>query len=245
MNDIFAVTSGKGGVGKSTVSVSLAAAFEKMGRKVLIIDMDEGLRCLDLMLGVSESVVFDLSDILNGESVSSALYPVPGHKGICLIPAPVRFENSLDGRKLAALVNFLSEKFDEVILDFPAGLDFRLYEFLPDYTVFLTVANPDPVSVRDAEFVGKELSRMEKRKVRLIINKFLSDYVKKGIYSNIDDIIDTSEIQLIGIVPYDKKLPIYSSRSEILCKGKTFKAFTRIAKRLDSQNVPLPKVKKI
>ena len=88
MGQVYAVTSGKGGVGKSTVAVGLASAFVQLGKKVLLVDMDEGLRCLDLMLGVDKSAVFDLSDILMGKEIDDAVYSVDGYNGLYLVPAP-------------------------------------------------------------------------------------------------------------------------------------------------------------
>ena len=243
MDKLFAVTSGKGGVGKSTLSSGIAAAMAKE-ESVLLIDMDEGLRCLDLMLGVSEAVVFDLADVLDGIDLSSAVYSVPGYDRLFLIPAPAK-STGINAEKFGEFLRSVLEKYDKVIIDFPAGIDFTLYEVLPDYTVFLTVCTPDPVSLRDASLVGQELARINKKNVRLIINRFDLSYIKDGVYLSVDDMIDRAAIRLGGIVPFDIALPLSQAVSVLPKKGNAKKAFERIAKRLCGEDVKLPKPKKI
>ena len=119
MNNVFAITSGKGGVGKSTVASCLAAATEKLNKKVVLIDLDEGLRCLDLMLSVSESVVLDLSDVFSGHDANSAIYPVKDHPFIFLLPAPA-FYGNIDEDSFGDFIREAAEHFDLVIVDFPA-----------------------------------------------------------------------------------------------------------------------------
>lgn len=240
---VFAVTSGKGGVGKSTVSVGLALAFCSKEKNVLLVDMDEGLRCLDLMLGVDKSAVFDLSDILLGKEISDAVYYPKNIKGLSVIPAPSKI-GMIDAFGLANFANDAEKKYDVVIFDFPAGIDFSLYTALPKKTMFLTVACPDPVSVRDASVVKLELDRAE-LKSRMIINKFDYDIIRHGIHKNIDDIIDTAAIQLIGIVPSSEELGYFSVLHKLKRKGNSMKAFLRITDRLEGKNVLLPKPKKI
>lgn len=244
MDKLFAVTSGKGGVGKSTLSATLSAALAKMGNKVLLIDLDEGLRCLDLMLGVSENIVFDLADVLSGADAHSAIYPVNDCKGLYLMPAPARhgeINPQLFGEFLReALLNF-----DKVVVDFPAGIDFTLYKTLPDYTVFLTVCTGEPVSLRDAALVGEKLATEGKTNVRLIINRFDISYIKDGIYSSIDDMIDRAGIRLVGIVPFDITLALSFAASRLPKKGNAKKALDRIARRLCGEDIKLPPPKKI
>ncbi len=244
MNNVFAITSGKGGVGKSTVATCLAAAAEKADKKVLLIDLDEGLRCLDIMLNVSESIVLDISDLFNGEDAQSAIYQVPEHPGIFLLPAPVN-RGGIEEETFGELVKSLAEDYDIVIVDFPAGIDMRLYKALPDTTRFITVTGPEPVSIRDAGIVADKLLEIGKRRNRLIINRFDYSYIKSGIYKNVDDIIDSSNVQLIGIVPNDIKLTLSQAKGHLAKKGNAVRAFNRIIRRLDGENVPLPKAKKI
>ena len=244
MDKLFAVTSGKGGVGKSTLSAGVAAALANMGSSVLLIDLDEGLRCLDLMLGVSENIVFDLADVLGGANAQSAIYPVPDCKGLYLMPAPAR-HGEIDPELFGAFLREALLNFDKVVVDFPAGIDFTLYKALPDYTVFLTVCTGEPVSLRDAALVGEKLAEEGKNNVRLVINRFDVAYIKDGIYSSIDDMIDRAGIRLVGIVPFDISLSLSFAASKLPKKGNAKKAFDRIAKRLCGQDVKLPRPHKI
>ena len=141
MGKIFAVTSGKGGVGKSTVSVGLSLAFSKQNHKVLLVDMDEGLACLDIMLGIEEPCIFNLSDILLGKEISDVVYKSQRNENIHLIPAPETV-GTIDAFAFATFVNTVKDLYDIVIFDFPAGVDFSLYTCLPKETLFITVAFP-------------------------------------------------------------------------------------------------------
>lgn len=236
------VTSGKGGTGKSTVSSALAFAFSKMNKRVLLIDLDEGLRCLDLMLGVDSSVVFDLSDLLSGGSFSNSVYPVP-NTNISLIPAPQDL-NSINPAIFGKLIERVTNVYDVIILDFPAGVDFTLLEAVGKNAQTVAVCNPDPVSVRDATAVCNKLPP-KKYEPRLIINRFDMEYIKNGIYQNIDDIIDTAGMRLIGIVPLDKELMLLSVNHTLKPKGRAQKAADRIAARLCGEEIRLPRLKKI
>ncbi len=164
MGKTIAVTSGKGGTGKSTVAVGIAMSFSRLGKKVLLIDLDAGLRCLDLMLGIDEKVVFDLWDVLSGRPLEDAVYPAANHENIFLIPAPAKFKE-LSSPAFREMLKKVNADYDITILDFPAGIDFRLYEALLPKTQMITVCNPDPVSVRDAAVVCENLPTFEKAPV--------------------------------------------------------------------------------
>ncbi len=244
MNNVFAITSGKGGVGKSTVASSLAAAAEKLGKKVVLIDLDEGLRCLDVMLGVSEDILLDISDVLKGEDLFDALYKIPERENLYLLAAPSS-RDMINEEAFGELIRKLANEFDAVFVDFPAGIDMRLYKQMPDTTRFITVTGPDPVSIRDAGFMADSLYKNSKVHNRLIINRFEYSFIKSGIYSGIDDIIDSSRIRLIGIIPNDINLPLAQAKGKLCKKGRSIKAIDRIIKRLYGEDIPLPKAKKI
>lgn len=243
MGICLATTSGKGGTGKSTVSCGLSIAFSKMGKRVLLVDMDEGLRCLDLLLGVDHKVVFDLADILGGAPIANATYTLPQNQLISVIPAPSEVGN-ITSEALSDFAQKVKTVYDVVIFDFPAGLDFSLYTAIGDDAQFLTICNPDPVSVRDAAAVCARLPQTQ-YDARLIINRFDAEYIKKKIYNNIDDIIDISGFRLLGLIPQNSELMLLSVTHKISKKSKAFKALCRIAKRLNGENVRLPKIKKI
>ncbi|MBO5873295.1 MAG: AAA family ATPase [Clostridia bacterium] len=241
---IVAVTSGKGGSGKSTFSVQLSIAFEKLGKRVLLIDMDEGMRCLDMLLGASESLIFDLSDAIAGKELELCLLEVRKHNNIMLLAAPSSkglFEYSDFGQFIRGLD---PQKYDTVIIDLPAGLDAELYKALPVDTEFVCICNPNQVSVRDAANVGELLNNIGRRG-RLVINRFEKYFVKNILFDNIDDIINETKLGLLGIVPESEGLRYAFCTGKFLTRGTDFKAFLRIASRLCGKDVKLPKLKKI
>ena len=241
MSTTICTVSGKGGTGKSTVSCGLGIAAALSGKSVLLIDLDCGLRCLDLIFGIEESVVFDLSDALESLDISKAAYKSLYYENIRVIAASSDV-NSIDFSKLKLLVDKAKQSYDIIILDFPAGADFDNYNIFTD-AVFLIVSGADPISVRDAAVISSGIKSATPP--RLIINRFDYDMIKCGMYKNIDDIIDTSLTQLIGIVPADSELLLISSAHKLKPKGRAIKAFNRIIKRIQGEDVRLPRLKKI
>lgn len=243
MGKIFAVISGKGGTGKSTFSVGLATALSDYGQRVLVIDLDTGLRCLDILFGVEKDIVFDLGDLLDGKEISDAVYDVPHLDGVKLIPAP-QTVSDINIQDLCALTDRLRDGYDVIILDFPAGIDVGMMSALAKRLEFITVCNLDPVSVRDAVAVCKVLDDVN-ASARLVINRFTLDSVKSGKALNIDDVIDSSGIRLVGIVPQNDALTLLGVRHKIPKRSGASKAFHRIAQRLLGREVRLPAPKKI
>ncbi|MBR6743552.1 MAG: AAA family ATPase [Clostridia bacterium] len=243
MNKIIAVTSGKGGTGKSTFSVGLALALKKAEKSVLMIDMDSGLRCLDLLLGVDEQVIFDISDALAGKPLDACVLHSPKYSGVDLIPAAIN-EFCPSAEDFGNFVEKVSRLYDVVIIDCPSGSDFTLYSMLPRATEFVCVCNPNPVSVRDTATVGSRL-RAIGRNGRIIINKYDYYCIGNSVFKTLDDLIDISGLKLLGIIPLSLKLEIAFYGGYFPIKGKEFKAYKRIATRLMGESVPIPKLSKI
>ena len=242
MGLILATTSGKGGVGKSSVACLLGLTFARKGDNVLLVDMDEGLGSLDLMLGLEGSAVADLSDALTSKDISDVAYATDT-PNLSLIPAP-KVLGSVEGELFKSFVKRADEIFDVVIFDFPAGLDFSLYSLMPVKTQFICVATPDPVCVRASSAVGLRLEELGLNS-RLIINRFdLKEHKKRG-YKGIDGIIDTASIRLLGIIPESEEINKLSVKHSLKKRGKPAKALLRITERLRYKNIPLPKLKKI
>jgi septum formation inhibitor-activating ATPase MinD len=206
--------------------------------------MDAGMRCLDMLLSVSERLVFDLSDAAMGRDLSSCLLYPEKYSGLALLPAPAEKGLVSEENLKAFLEGLENEEFDLVVADLPAGCDTSLYKCFPTHTDFICVCNPNPVSVRDGATVGRILREIH-RNGFLLINRFEPYYIQNPVFSNLDNIIDETGLKLLGIIPESEKLAFAFLDCNFPARGKVWKAFTRTAKRILGENVPLPKLKKI
>ncbi len=241
---VLTMVSGKGGTGKSTVSCALGAAFAAMGHKTLLIDADEGLRCLDLMLGMSEQIAFDLGDLLAGNcEANDAIKPVPSVKGLYLLPAP--FSAGVIGDRLSPLVEKLKGTFERIIIDSTAGVGAGFTSAAACADEVVAVVGCDPVSIRDARNICELLREVNPAKRRMILNRFDYKASQKSIIPHIDNIIDSAAMRLLGIVPYDAQLALSAVSGKAPTKGRGYRAMVRIAHRIDGKNINLPKLKRI
>lgn len=241
MSITICTVSGKGGTGKSTVSSGLAIAAAELGKKVLLVDLDCGLRCLDMMFGIDDIIVFDLNDALNDMNLCKTVYHAKKYSNISIIPAPAKSER-IDFLKLRTLLNSAKFDYDYIILDFPAGLDFDDYSVFAD-ALFLIVSGADSVSVKDAGIISEGI--VSDKPPRLIINRFDLNMLKANLVNDIDTVIDNSATRLIGIVPADGELLLLNNIHCLKPNGRALKAFTRIIRRISGEDVLLPKLKKI
>ncbi|MBR0465909.1 MAG: AAA family ATPase [Clostridia bacterium] len=239
----FGIVSGKGGTGKSTVSYGLSVAFSKMNKSVLLVDLDEGLRCLDTIMGLDKKVTNDLSDLLFGAPIENAVYKSEIYENLNLVPAPcdtgvINYVNLSDFHKR------VSKIYDIIIYDFPAGIDVDKLTAIGDEAKFIIVSNSDGISLKDAAAVKNNLPKT-KEEPRIIINRFFNEFIKDGIWGSIDDMIDASGLRLIGIVPSSLEAATLSVSHKFAKNSRVFSAFQRIAKRLCGEEVLLPKINKI
>lgn len=236
------ITSGKGGVGKSTVSVGLGRALAQRGRRVLLIDCDAGLRSLDRMTGTEEKLVFDISDVVHGRCApAEAIYPCAEEESLFLLPAPSSGENMIRPAVMRKLVPFLKKYYDHILLDSPAGVGdgFRAAACAADRA--LIVCTPDPVCVRGASSVKSLLKNLDVNDSRLIINRFNGRFFSEtGVFGDLDGVIDAAGSRLFGVVPEDFSL------AAAFLKGKRAKesssgmmALSRMAGRLEGEDIPL------
>ena len=241
---VLVVTSGKGGVGKSTVCIGLACSFCRNGKSVLLIDTDEGMRCLDGMLGISKDIMLDLSDAQNSpEEYKQAVTAVQEIGGLSVIAAPTEF-GTIVTEKLGKVINAAEKDYDIVMVDCPAGVDEKYYSALPLDSKVLVVTNSDAAAVNGAMNAGLMVKRLGIGNVRLIVNKFSGKKVGR-LHDNIDAIVDKTGMGLIGIVPFDEEIIKSSAKNKPSEWGRGSMAFSRIAARINGARILLPKTGRI
>lgn len=246
MGLVFVIASGKGGVGKSTIAANCGVNLSLLGKSVVLIDTDCGLRSLDFLLGVSNKVIYDINDVISEKcELQKAIVVCDKFPNLSLLPASQKLiYGSIPLEAMKKLCKQLSYYYDYVIVDSPAGIGEGFKSAVAAASMSIVVATPDLISVKDAGRVGSILSSMGQKNIRLIINKIKPKLIKKGLMSNLDEVIDETGIRLIGIIPEDEEITIATCKGEIIIDKKivSMKAFRNIAKRLTGDYVPLLKI---
>ncbi len=243
--NIYLITSGKGGTGKSSLTALLGRALADRGRSALLIELDSGLRGLDMMLGVSDQVVFDLGDLLTGRCrPTEAITVIPTPEGnLHYIAAAVDPDLRPSAEELSRLLSGFGSYFDYILLDSPAGMGEVPEAAAPLCTAALLVTQAQPVCVRDAAALMARLRRQGLKSQRLIINAFMPRQLRQG-FLDLDEVIDLVGAQLIGVVPQDPALAEAMATGQPLGKkAAAYPAITAIAARLEGEYVPLKAVK--
>jgi septum site-determining protein MinD len=240
---VITITSGKGGVGKTTATANLAVALAAEGSKVVCIDGDIGLRNLDVILGLENRIVYDIVDVIEGRCrLKQAMIRDKKLPNLYLIPAAqTRDKNAVSPSDMNRLVKDLRPDFDFVLIDSPAGIERGFRNAIAAADRVLVVTNPEVSAVRDADRVIGILEAEDKGPGALIINRLNPALVKKNDMLSADDVLDLLAIELIGIVPEDENVIIGSNRGAPVAsdpKSKAGQAFRNIAKRLKGETVP-------
>lgn len=246
MNNVTVITSGKGGVGKSTITFGLGMVLSKLGKRVLLIDGDAEIGCLDHMLGISEHKVFDISDIVSGTAEpSKAVYACPFEPNLFLLPSPAEEEDVISPGIMKQLVSIFARFYDYVFIDSPAGVGRSFTSASAAAGRALIVATPDPVSVHGANRAHERLSAALGCQQRLIINRFSSSsFRSEGYYSDLDSVIDAAGIRLIAVIPEDPVLPASTVNAELPPeRSPGMLALERLSARLLGKQVPLPSLR--
>lgn len=241
---IIVVTSGKGGVGKTTSTANIAVALAKSGKKVVAVDADIGLRNLDVVMGLENRVVFNFIDVIEKNCrLNQALVRDKRVENLFLLPAAqTRTKDAVNPEQMMELCALLRPEFDFVLLDCPAGIEGGFKNAAAGADEALVVTTPEVPSVRDADRIIGMLESMGKSPIRLIINRFRANMVQDGDMLAREDILDILSIKLIGIVPEDDGVIKSSNRGEPLTFGlnsPAAQAYANIAERLQGRDVPL------
>ncbi len=243
MGECIVITSGKGGVGKTTTTANIGAGLSMLGKKVVVIDADIGLRNLDVVLGLENRIVFDLVDVVQEKCrVRQALIKDKRYDGLFLLPAAqTKDKDSVNQEQMIQLCNELKEDYDYVIVDCPAGIEQGFKNAIAGADRAIVVTTPEISAVRDADRIIGLLEAAELRNPRLIVNRLRVDMVKRGDMMNIEDITDILAIDLIGVVPDDEEIVISTNRGEPAVGNADSicgQAYKNISKRITGEEVP-------
>lgn len=244
MNNVIVVTSGKGGVGKTTTTANIGAGLAIEGKSVVLVDTDIGLRNLDVVLGLENRIVFDLVDVAEGSCrLKQALIKDKRYDGLYLLPAAQsRNKMAVTPEQMKSIISQLEEEFDYVIIDCPAGIEQGFMNAVAGAKSAVVVAIPEVSSVRDADRIIGLLAANNVTDVKLLINRLRADLVDKGDMLSIDDTMDILGIDLIGVVPEDERILRSSNLGEPAVSDQTSDAgaaYRRVVKRIIGEDIPL------
>ncbi len=244
MGEVLVITSGKGGGGKTTTTANLGTGLAQLGKKVVVIDADIGLRNLDVVLGLENRIVYDLVDVIEGGCrLRQALIKDKRMPELYLLPAAqTRDKNAINPEQMEALHEDLKEMFDYILVDCPAGIEQGFRNAIAGADKAIVVTTPEISAVRDADRIIGLLEAAELRNPKLIVNRLKIDMVKRGDMMNIEDMLDILAIDLLGVIPDDQEIVISTNKGEpVVTKINSYsgQAYHNIARRVCGEDVPL------
>ena len=249
MGEVIVVTSGKGGVGKTTTTANVGTGLAKLGMKVVLIDTDIGLRNLDVVMGLENRIVYNLVDVIEGNcKINQAFIKVKGYENFYLLPsAQTRDKTSVTPEQMKELTDRLKESFDYVLIDCPAGIEQGFKNAIAGATRALVVTTPEVSAVRDADRIIGLLEAHEIGRMEIILNRVRADLVRKGEMMTPNDVVDILAVPLIGIIPDDEQVVISTNQGEPLVEtmSASGKAYRNISLRITGKEVPLEMTKSI
>ena len=237
------ITSGKGGVGKTTTTANIGTALASLGKKVVVIDGDTGLRNLDVLLGLENRIVYTIIDVIEGRCrLKQGLIKDKRFQNLCLLPtAQTKDKDDISPQDMLKIVNELKEEFDYVLIDSPAGIEQGFENAVIGADKAIVVVNPEITSVRDADRVIGKLDSKGLDDHSVIINRLNYEMTKKGDMLDVADIIETLSIELLGVVPDDKNITVSTNKGEPIVLDEeaiSGHAFKNIARRITGEQVP-------
>lgn len=241
MGEVIVITSGKGGVGKTTTTANVGTGLAKMNKKVIMIDTDIGLRNLDVVMGLENRIVYNLVDVIEGKCrLRQALIKHKQYPDLCLLPsAQTRDKDAVTPEQMKELVDSLRSEFDYILLDCPAGIEQGFKNAIAGADRALIVTTPEVSAIRDADRIVGLLEANEMKHMDLIINRIRMDMVKRGDMLKVEDVCDIMAINLIGVVPDDEQIVVSTNQGEPLVGTNTLAgtAYMNICKRILGEDV--------
>ena len=243
MSEVIVITSGKGGVGKTTTSANVGTGLAKLGHSVVLIYTDIGLRNLDVVMGLENRIVYNLVDVVEGNCrLKQALIKDKRYNNLFLLPsAQTRDKTSVTPEQMKKLTDELKDEFEYIILDCPAGIEQGFKNAIAGADRALVVTTPEVAAIRDADRIIGLLEANNVKRTDLIVNRLRMDMVKRGDMMSTDDVVDILAINLIGVVPDDENIVIATNQGEPLVGDDSLagQAFMNICRRVLGEEVPL------
>lgn len=243
MGESIVVTSGKGGVGKSTTSVNIGTALALSGKRVCLVDTDIGLRNLDVLMGLENRIIYDIIDVIEEKCrLKKALIKDKRCDNLYLLAAAqTKDKTSISSNQLRRIIAELKDEFDYVVIDSPAGIELGFQHATAGADRAIVVTTPESAAVRDADRV---IGLLEKEKLpapKLIINRLKTHMTKNGGMMNVDEVVAVLAINLLGVVPDDERVIRAGNLGEPIAfdNSPAGKAYRNIAKRIQGEMVPL------
>lgn len=242
MSEIIVVTSGKGGVGKTTVTANLGLGLAKLNKKVVVVDTDIGLRNLDVVLGLENRIVYNLIDVIEGSCrMKQALIRDKQCDNLCLLPsAQTRDKTAITPEQMIKLTDDLTEEFDYILLDCPAGIEQGFKNAIAGANRAIVVTTPEVSAIRDADRIIGLLQANEMPRVQLVINRLRMDMIRRGEMMSVEDVTEILAVELLGAIPDDEAVVIATNQGEPLCGQDSMsgQAFLNICRRIAGEDVP-------
>lgn len=241
---VLVITSGKGGVGKTTTVANIGAALAALGRRVVLVDADIGLRNLDVVMGLENRIVYDIVNVMENKDlpVRKALIKDKRVESLFLLPAAqTRDKDAIKPEQMKELCEELRQEFDYVLIDCPAGIEQGFRNAISGADLALIVTTPEVSAVRDADRIIGLVEAEGLRGPRLILNRLRPDMVKRREMMDIEDVLDILHIDLLGVVPDDEAIIISTNKGEPIAfdnNSKAGQAYRNIARRLEGEEVP-------
>ena len=243
MSEIIVITSGKGGVGKTTTSANVGTGLAILGKKVVLIDTDIGLRNLDVVMGLENRIVYNLVDVVEGNCrMKQALIKDKRYPNLFLLPsAQTRDKSAVSPGQMVKLVEDLRDDFDYILLDCPAGIEQGFQNAIAGADRALVVTTPEVSAIRDADRIIGLLEAADMKSIGLIVNRIRMDMVRRGDMMSLDDVMDILAVNVIGAVPDDEDIVIATNQGEPLVGMGTRagQAYMDICRRIAGEEIPL------
>ncbi len=250
MSEVIVITSGKGGVGKTTTSANIGCGLALTGKKVALVDADIGLRNLDVVMGLENRIVYDLVDVVEGNCrLKQALIKDKRYNGLFLLPAAqTRDKDAVSPEQMQKLWESLKEEeFDYIIIDCPAGIEQGFKNAIAGADRAIVITTPEVSAVRDADRIIGLLEASGLNDPTLVLNRLRVDMVKRGDMMSIDDVTEILAIEILGVVPDDESIVVATNKGEpAVTDEESFagQAYRNIVKRIQGEDVPIMRFEK-